>query len=142
MVWCGRRLIVRVVLPMPSIVSGFEPRVKPRSTVNLNLYRRNGRSPRSAPDGISSVPADDPARSRLQQDVAHRRECPHGLTVALLLTNVDIVPRHEAARISLVDYLDAGEPFYVGHSEPARRNEAQRKSMLYRQRGAIHFVAE
>jgi len=49
-----------------------------------------------------------------------------------------IIARHVPAFVTPVDHLDAGEPLHLRHSVPTGHDQAQRESMLRRQRLAVH----
>jgi hypothetical protein len=62
--------------------------------------------------------------------------------VALLLSNVDVVPRYEASSEAMVYHFDASQRFDVGDSIPAWDDQAHREAMERRQRLTVHFVTE
>ncbi len=74
--------------------------------------------------------------------MAHSGERPEGLAVALLLADTDVIPRHELTRVAVVDHLDARQPLDVGHTVPARGDQAHGEAVLRGQWLTVHFVAE
>src|SRR3954454_18987324 len=79
----------------------------PWPVVDPDLDLRDRRAPGGAQDRVAPAPARDLGRSRLQTAVPDRGERPDGPAVARLLADGHVVARHEAARVALVDDLDA-----------------------------------
>ena len=114
----------------------------PRSAVDSDLHRCDRCAPRDSNDRVAASAFRDFRRRRLEPGVAHRRERPQRLAVALLLSNLDVVTRHEASREAMVGHLDARQPLDVGDSVPPGGNQPYRETMIGRQRLAVHLVAE
>src|SRR5882724_13495610 len=76
-----------------------EPCCQPRPVVDLNLYRLDRGTPRGTHNGISAIPACNLGRRRFKPGVSHGCKRPDGLTIPLLLTDADIVARHESTGV-------------------------------------------
>src|SRR3954454_22899370 len=66
----------------------------------------------------------------------------HTVWPSLLFANTDVVARHEAPGVPVIQYLDTGQPFDVSHTVPTRGDQAHGEPVLSGQRHAVHLVAE